>query len=134
MKKILGNTFGILLIILIVLGTLGISIAAEIGILLLVGIEFEGWSTLIWFVIIYGIIEFIIIMAVEAIIERKSNSHQKFHKYFSYMIVSFTLIMTVSFFLETIYLPVTGAVIFAIAAATMYLLFSLWDKKEASED
>lgn len=134
MKKDLGNTFGIFIIIFGILGTLVVSIAAEIGILLLVGIEFEHWSSLIWFIIMYGIIEFIIIMAVDALIEHKSENHQKFHKYFSYMIVSFTLIMTVSFFLETIYLPVTGAVIFAIATATMYLLFSLWDKKEASED
>ncbi|MGE7977780.1 YrvL family regulatory protein [Psychrobacillus sp. NPDC093200] len=134
MKKNFGKALGILIVILIVIGTLAISIAAEIGILLLVGIDFERWSSLIWFIIVYGVVEFIVIMALDAFIELKSNSHQKFHKYFGHMIVSFTLIMTISLFIETIYLPITGAVIFAIATATMYLLFSFGDKKEIHED
>lgn len=134
MKKYVGSALGILMVILVVLGTLVVSMAAEIGILLLVGIEFNSWSSLIWFIIIYGIIEFIVIMAVDAWIEYKSENHQKFHKYFSYMIVSFTLIMIISISKETIYLPVIGAVIFAVATASMYLLFSLGDKKKASKD
>ncbi|MEK3974165.1 histidine kinase [Psychrobacillus sp. FSL K6-1267] len=134
MKKNFGKALGILIVILIVIGTLAISIAAEIGILLLVGIDFERWSSLIWFIVVYGVVEFIIIMALDAFIELKANSHQKFHKYFGHMIVSFTLIMAISLFIETIYLPITGAVIFAIATATMYLLFSFGDKKEIHED
>ncbi|MEK4244710.1 histidine kinase [Psychrobacillus sp. FSL K6-2684] len=134
MKKNFGKALGILIVILIVIGTLAISIAAEIGILLLVGIDFERWSSLIWFIIVYGVVEFIVIMALDAFIELKANSHQKFHKYFGHMIVSFTLIMAISLFIETIYLPITGAVIFAIATATMYLLFSFGDKKEIHED
>lgn len=134
MKKNFGKALGILIVILIVIGTLAISIAAEIGILLLVGIDFERWSSLIWFIIVYGVIEFIVIMALDAFIELKANSHQKFHKYFGHMIVSFTLIMAISLFIETIYLPITGAIIFAIATATMYLLFSFGDKKEIHED
>ncbi|QEY20517.1 histidine kinase [Psychrobacillus sp. AK 1817] len=134
MKKNFGKALAILIVILIVIGTLAISIAAEIGILLLVGIAFERWSSLIWFIIVYGVIEFIVIMALDAFIELKANNHQKFHKYFGHMIVSFTLIMAISLFIETIYLPITGAVIFAIATATMYLLFSFGDKKEAHED
>ncbi len=134
MKKNFGKALGILIVILIVIGTLAISIAAEIGILLLVGIDFERWSSLIWFIIIYGVVEFIVIMALDALIELKANSHQKFHKYFGHMIVSFTLIMAISLFIETIYLPIIGAVIFAIATATMYLLFSFGDKKETHED
>lgn len=134
MKKNIGSALSILLVILFVLGTLAVSMAAEIGILLLVGIEFNSWSSLIWFIIIYGIIEFIVIMAVDAWIEYKSENHQKFHKYFSYMIVSFTLIMIVSIAKETIYLPVMGAVIFAIATATMYLLFSLGDNKKTNKE
>ncbi|QGM31050.1 histidine kinase [Bacillus sp. N3536] len=134
MKKNFGKALGILIVILIVIGTLAISIAAEIGILLLVGIDFERWSSLIWFIVVYGVVEFIVIMALDAFIELKANSHQKFHKYFGHMIVSFTLIMAISLFIETIYLPITGAVIFAIATATMYLLFSFGDKKEIHED
>lgn len=134
MKKKFGKALGILIVILIVIGTLAISITAEIGILLLVGIDFERWSSLIWFIIVYGVVEFIVIMALDAFIELKANSHQKFHKYFGHMIVSFTLIMAISLFIETIYLPITGAVIFAIATATMYLLFSFGDKKEIHED
>lgn len=134
MKKNFGKALGILIVILIVIGTLAISIAAEIGILLLVGIDFERWSSLIWFIVVYGVVEFIVIMALDAFIELKVNSHQKFHKYFGHMIVSFTLIMAISLFIETIYLPITGAVIFAIATATMYLLFSFGDKKEIHED
>lgn len=129
-EKNFGKALGILIVILIVIGTLAISIAAEIGILLLVGIDFERWSSLIWFIIVYGVVEFIVIMALDAFIELKANSHQKFHKYFGHMIVSFTLIMAISLFIETIYLPITGAVIFAIATATMYLLFSFGDKKK----
>lgn len=134
MKKNLGTAFGILIVIVGVLGTLIVSMAAEIGVLLLVGIQYDHWSNLIWLIIIYGVIEFVIIMFVDALIEGKSENHQKFHKFFSYMIVSFILIMAVSFFLDSIYLPVTGAVIFAIATAAIYLLFSLWDKKDISED
>ncbi|MBD7943060.1 histidine kinase [Psychrobacillus sp. Sa2BUA9] len=134
MKKNFGKALAILIVILIVIGTLAISIAAEIGILLLVGIDFERWSSLIWFIVVYGVVEFIVIMALDAFIELKANSHQKFHKYFGHMIVSFTLIMAISLFIETIYLPITGAVIFAIATATMYLLFSFGDKKEIHED
>ncbi|WP_342566979.1 YrvL family regulatory protein [Psychrobacillus sp. FSL K6-4046] len=134
MKKNLVTVFGILIVIASVLGTLIVSMAAEIGVLLLVGIEYDHWSNLIWFIIIYGVIEFIIILVVDALIEGKSDNHQKFHKFFSYMIVSFILIMTVSFYLDSIYLPVTGAVIFAIASAAIYLLFSLWGKKDISED
>ncbi|MCM3356740.1 histidine kinase [Psychrobacillus sp. MER TA 171] len=134
MKKNLGTAFGILIVIVGVLGTLIVSMAAEIGVLLLVGIQYDHWSNLIWLIIIYGVIEFVIIMFVDALIEGKSENHQKFHKFFSYTIVSFILIMAVSFFLDSIYLPVTGAVIFAIATAAIYLLFSLWDKKDVSED
>ncbi|MGN7476976.1 YrvL family regulatory protein [Solibacillus silvestris] len=133
MKKNSGNIFGFLFIILLFISIIGIAIAAEVGILLLVGIEFEDWGNLVWFILLYGIIEFAFVMLSDVLIELKTEQHHRFHKYFAHLLISFTLLMTISLIMESIYLPIYGGVIFAIATATLYLLFDSGSKKGVSE-
>ena len=132
MKKF-GGFLGISLIFLLFIFIIGIAIAAEVGILLLIGIEFEGWENLIWFIIIYGVIEFALVMFSDVLIESKATQHHRLHKYFAHLLLSFTLLMTISLMMETIYLPLYGGVIFAIATATLYLLISSGSKKGVPE-
>ncbi|MBD8037614.1 histidine kinase [Solibacillus sp. A46] len=129
MKKI-GIPLGIVFIILLFIGIICIAIAAEVGVLLLVGIEFEHWKYLVGFIIIYGIIEFALVMLSDVLIELKSEQLHRFHQYFAHLLISFTLLMTISILMESIYLPMYGGIIFAITTATLYLLFDSGSKKE----
>ena len=54
--KNFGGFIGFIFIGLLFIAIIGIAISVEVGILLLVGIEFEGWGNLIWFILIYGVI------------------------------------------------------------------------------
>lgn len=132
MKKF-GGFLSISFIFLLVVVIIGVAVAAEVGILLLIGIEFEGWGNLIWFIIIYGIIEFAIVMLSDVIVELKATQHERLHKYFAHLLISFTLLMTISLIMETIYLPLYGAIIFAFVTATLYLLFDSGSKKGMRE-
>ncbi|MBD8032727.1 histidine kinase [Solibacillus merdavium] len=132
MKKF-GIPLGIVLIILLFIGIICIAIAAEVGILLLVGIEFENWKYLVSFIILYGIIEFALVMVSDVLIELKSEQLHRFHQYFAHMFISFTLLMTISLLMESIYLPLYGGIVFAIGTATLYLLFNSGSKKGRAE-
>ena len=132
MKKF-GGFLSIGLLFLLFIFIIGIAIAAEVGILLLIGIEFEGWENLIGFIITYGVIEFALVMLSDVIIESKVAQHHRLHKYFAHLLISFTLLMTISLMMETIYLPIYGGIIFAIATATLYFLISSGSKKGVQE-
>lgn len=132
MRKI-GIPLGIVFIILLFIGIICIAIAAEVGILLLVGIEFEHWKYLIGFIILYGIIEFALVMVSDVLIELKSGQLHRFHKYFAHLLISFTLLMSISLLMESIYLPLYGGIVFAIATATLYLLFNSGSKNGRTE-
>ena len=132
MKKI-RIPLGIVFIILLFIGIICIAIAAEVGILLLVGIEFEHWKYLIGFIILYGVIEFALVMVSDVLIELKSEQLHRLHKYFVHLLISFTLLMTISLLMESIYLPLYGGIVFAIATATLYLLLNSGSKNERTE-
>lgn len=135
MKKKFTSSMGLLMAGLLLIGTIAIAMAVEVGVLLLVDVEFDHWSNLVWFIIIYGVIEFILMMFVDAIIEIKAAAYIEFHKFFAHMILSFIVVMSISMLMEAIYLPDAGAVIFAGITAVLYLLFSFVDNKEGpSED
>lgn len=127
--KNFGGFFSFIFIGLLFLTIIGVAISVEVGILLLVGIEFEGWGNLIWFILIYGIIEFALVMLSDVLIELKTSQHHRFHKYFAHLLISFTLLMTISLMTESIYLPLYGGIVFAIATATMYWVFDAGSKK-----
>lgn len=127
--KNFGGFFSFIFIGLLFLTIIGVAISVEVGILLLVGIEFEGWGNLIGFILIYGIIEFALVMLSDVLIELKTSQHHRFHKYFAHLLISFTLLMTISLMMESIYLPLYGGIVFAIATATMYWVFDAGSKK-----
>ena len=127
--KNFGSFFSLIFIGLLFLAIIGVAISVETGILLLVGIEFESWGNLIWFILIYGIIEFALVMVSDLLIELKTKQHHRFHKYFAHLLISFTLLMTISLIMESIYLPLYGGIVFAIATATMYWMFDAGSKK-----
>ncbi|MEK4078773.1 YrvL family regulatory protein [Solibacillus sp. FSL K6-1126] len=128
--KNFGGFIGFIFIGLLFIAIIGIAISVEVGILLLVGIEFEGWGNLIWFILIYGVIEFAFVMFSDVLIELKTTQNHRFHKYFAHLLISFTLLMTISLIMESIYLPLYGGIVFAIATATMYWVFDAGSKKE----
>lgn len=127
--KNLGGFIGLIFIALLFCAIIAIAISMEIGILLLVGIEFEGWGNLIWFILLYGVIEFAFVMLSDVLIELKTMHYHRFHKYFAHLLISFTVLMTISLMMESIYLPLYGGIVFAIATATMYWLFDAGSKK-----
>lgn len=127
--KNLGGFIGLIFIALLFCAIIVIAISMEIGILLLVGIEFEGWGNLIWFILLYGVIEFAFVMLSDVLIELKTMHYHRFHKYFAQLLISFTVLMTISLMMESIYLPLYGGIVFAIATATMYWLFDAGSKK-----
>lgn len=131
--KNFGGFIGFIFIGLLFIAIIGVAISVEVGILLLVGIEFEGWGNLIWFILVYGIIEFGLVMVSDVLIELKTTQHHRFHKYFAHLLISFTLLMTISLMMESIYLPLYGGIVFAIATATMYWVFDTGSKKESWE-
>jgi len=132
MKKF-GGFIGFIFISLLFIAIIGVAISVEVGILLLVGIEFESWGNLIGFILIYGIIEFGLVMVSDVLIELKTIQHHRLHKYFAHLLISFTLLMTISLMMESIYLPLYGGIVFAIATATLYLVFDAGSKKGKME-
>lgn len=131
--KNFGGFIGFIFIGLLFLAIIGIAISVEVGILLLVGMEFERWGNLIWFILLYGVIEFVLIMLADVLIELKTDQHHRFHKFFAHLLISFTLLMTISLLMKSIYLPLYGGIVFAIATATMYSLFNAGSKKGRME-
>ncbi len=124
----LGKIFGIVALIFFIVAVVAVLIAVDIWILLLLGFTYDSWQMFALFIIIFGLLEFLFVMGLEAFIESKTNSHVGFHKFWGQTIVSFTLFMAVTTMMSSVAMPTVGAVIYAVFTATVYRVMSRFDK------
>lgn len=130
MKEKFINGLSILLIFGFVAGVFVAIVAIEIAALLLVGFEYDHWQSLAIFILIYSIVEFILSSAMKVILKQKAKGNYNLHYFFCNLIISFTVLMGTTLLLDSVYIPVAGAVIFSIITAILYSLMERLDKPD----
>lgn len=130
MKEKFINGLSILLIFGFIAGVFVAIVAIEIAALLLVGFEYNHWQSLAIFILIYSIVEFILSSAMKVILKQKAKGNYNLHYFFCNLIISFTVLMGTTLLLDSVYIPVAGAVIFSIITAILYSLMERLDKPD----
>lgn len=130
MKMKLLATLSFLAIGLLVISVIGIVIAIEVFVLTLLGFEYEGWRSLALFLVLHSLIEYVLVMGVRIFIKGRSKRHPNVHLFFGHLFVSFIVIMTLTQWMDTVYMDVYGAAIFSAITAVLYMLVDRFEKPE----
>ncbi|MEG0472757.1 MAG: YrvL family regulatory protein [Solibacillus sp.] len=132
MKKI-GNIFGILIALFAFTAMIGLVIAAEVFALILLGFTYDSWQSFAIFIVVFGIAEFFITSFMQGFVEAKARGYHAFHKFWGHLLISLTLMLIAVNVMDSISIPVIGAVIYAAITALLYLLIDLVEKKRRKE-
>lgn len=124
-----GNIIGILIVGLLICIVLAAVVAAEVFVLLFLGFTYETWQGLAIFLVVFGIVEFILSALMKGFIEDQCKSHHNYHAFWGHVILSFTLLMLAVSIMESIYIPTIGAMIYAVLTALLYVLVDKIDVK-----
>lgn len=119
---------------LLLIAVIGIVVAIEVYVLTLLGFEYDGWRSLALFLVLHSIIEYVLVMGVRILIKGRSKRHPNVHLFFGHLIVSFIVVMTLTQWLETVYMDVYGAAVFAAITAALYMLADRFEKNETESE
>ncbi|MEG0385501.1 MAG: YrvL family regulatory protein [Solibacillus sp.] len=125
----LTNIFGILFALLVFITIIGVVIAAEVFALILLGFTYDSWQSFAIFIIVFGIVEFILSSAMQGLVQAKIQTNHAFHKFWGHLLISITLMLIAVNVMESIAIPVMGAVIYAIITALLYFVIDAFEKK-----
>ncbi|MEK4425505.1 YrvL family regulatory protein [Solibacillus sp. FSL K6-1523] len=129
----LKSIFGILIALFAFLVIIGIVIAVEVFALILLGFTYDSWQSFALFIIVFGIVEFILSSFMQNFVALKMQSHHAFHKFWGQLLISITLMLIAVNVMESISIPVMGAVIYAIITAVLYHIIDVVEKKNQKE-
>ncbi|ATP40423.1 hypothetical protein CSE16_10380 [Solibacillus sp. R5-41] len=125
----LSNIFGILIAVLAFIAIIGVVIAAEVFALILVGFTYESWKSFAIFIIVFGIVEFILSSIMQRFVQTKAKSNHMYHKFWGHLLISITLMLIAVNVMESISIPVFGAIIYAVITAILYLIVDIIEQK-----
>lgn len=129
----LKNSLGILIALLAFIAIIGVVIAVEVFALILLGFTYDSWKSFAIFIIVFGIVEFILSNFMQSFVELKMQGYHAFHKFWGHLLISITLMLIAVNVMDSISIPVIGAVIYAVITAVLYLLIDEVDIKKRKE-
>ena len=133
MKTKLAVAFSVLAMGLLFIVVVGTVIAIEVYVLTLLGFTYDNWRSLALFLVLHSIIEYVLVMGVRIIVRGRSKRHPNVHLFFGHLFVSFIVLMTITQWMDSVYIDVYGAAIFAAITAVLYMLVDRFEGKEKEE-
>jgi len=133
MKTKLAVAFSVLAIGLLFIVVGGTVIAIEVYVLTLLGFTYDNWRSLALFLVLHSIIEYVLEMGVRIIVRGRSKRHPNVHLFFGHLFVSFIVLMTITQWMDSVYIDVYGAAIFAAITTVLYMLVDRFERKEKEE-
>lgn len=119
---------------LIAISIIAVIVAIEVFVLTLLGFEYDGWRNLALFLVLHGIIEYVLVIGVRVLVKSRSKRHPNIHLFFGHLFVSFIVIMTITQWMDSVYINEYGAAMFAVITALLYMLVDRFEKEEVETD
>ena len=133
MKTKLAVAFSVLAMGLLFIVVVGTVIAIEVYVLTLLGFTYDNWRSLALFLVLHSIIEYVLVMGVRIIVRGRSKRHPNVHLFFGHLFVSFIVLMTITQWMDSVYIDVYGAAIFAAITAVLYMLVDRFEGREKED-
>lgn len=127
------NIIAILIALLAFIVMIGLVIAVEVFALILVGFTYDSWKDFAIFLIGFGLVEFMLSSVMQRFVQMKIKEYQMYHKFWGHLLISITLMFIAVNIMESISIPVIGAIIYGIITAILYLLVDIFEQKKLQD-
>lgn len=105
--------------------------AIEVFVLILLGLTYESWQALVLFIILFGIIEYIVSSILQKVIELKKWQNPNLHRFWGQTFISFILMMVFVRLMDEIWISTAGAIAYALITAALYIIVDRKGKEAA---
>lgn len=126
MKNILAPLIALIAFLFMI----GVVIAVDVFALILVGFTYESWQDFAIFIVGFGLVEFMLSSVMQRFVHIKIKEYQTYHKFWGHLLLSITLMFMAVHVMDTISIPVVGAVLYGVISAILHLLVDILEQKK----
>ena len=125
-----GNFFIVMIMVVLTGSIMLVALfALEILVLILLGFTYDRWQSLLLFIVAFGILEYIASSVLQRMLKAKNSQHPNIHRFWGQTFISFILMMVFVRIMDSIWISTTGAILYALITAALYIIFDRKTKK-----
>ena len=130
LEKLFKSLIPIVVIFFIVFVLAG-AIAIEYFFLIFLGMEYDSWRNIIWFILACGVIEFIFVLITDFFISKSQTKNPMFHRFFCNLISTFISFSLVYFLIfdGILHIETFAAVIYVFVTSIFNFLLDAFNIK-----